>query len=152
MDKVILKCLHVLTFLRIISTRIDVSTIRTYSKHSQNPNGSCSTAKNIQKIYVVSYVMSISLSKQFFVALDISSRYCSLWYISTHAGVPGGLVGYPRACENQFREFNSHRVHILVGAFSCIKNDWQKARESELATFDENRRALGILNPMRDKN
>ena len=25
-------------------------------------------------------------------------------------------------------------------------------RESELATFDENRRAVGLLNPMRDKN
>ena len=24
-------------------------------------------------------------------------------------------------------------------------------RESELATFDENRRAVGLLNPMRDK-
>ena len=25
---------------------------------------------------------------------------------------PGGLVGYARAYENQFRDFNSHRVHI----------------------------------------
>ena len=32
-----------------------------------------------------------------------------------------GLVGYPRACKNQFCDFNSHRVHILVGTFSCIK-------------------------------
>ena len=32
-----------------------------------------------------------------------------------------GLVGYPRAYQNQFREFNSHRVHMLVGTFSCIK-------------------------------
>ena len=39
----------------------------------------------------------------------------------TNNGVPGGLVGYPRAYNNQFREFNSHRVHILVGTFSCIK-------------------------------
>ena len=27
-----------------------------------------------------------------------------------------------------------------------------KARERELATFDENRQAVGMLNPMRDKN
>ena len=38
--------------------------------------------------------------------------------------VPGGLVDYPRAYQNQLREFNSHRVHIvLVGTFSCIKFD-----------------------------
>ena len=29
--------------------------------------------------------------------------------------------------------------------------DSRKARERELATFDENRRAVGMLNPMRDK-
>ena len=71
------------------------------------------------------------------------------------AGVPGGLVGYPRAYQNQFlREFNSHRVHIqvLVWTFSCIKNDQRKSREREFATFDENRRAVGMLNPMRDKD
>ena len=28
----------------------------------------------------------------------------------------------------------------------------RKAREHELATFDENRRAVGMLTPMRDKN
>ena len=32
------------------------------------------------------------------------------------------------------------------------KIDQRKARERELATFDENRRAAGMLNPMRDKN
>ena len=47
--------------------------------------------------------------------------------------------------------FNSHRVHILVGTFSCIKNYSRKARESELATFDGNPRAVGMLNPMGDK-
>ena len=59
---------------------------------------------------------------------------------------PGGLVGYPRAYSNQFREFNSHRVHLLVGTFSCVqkKQDSRKARQRELATFDENRRAVGI--------
>ena len=28
------------------------------------------------------------------------------------AGVPGGLVGCPRAYQDQFRGFKSHRVHI----------------------------------------
>ena len=36
-------------------------------------------------------------------------------------------------------------------SFSCIKNYQRKARERELATFDENRRAVGMLNPTRDK-
>ena len=40
---------------------------------------------------------------------------------------------------------------MLVGIFLAKKNDWRKARERELATFDENRRAVGMLNPMRDK-
>ena len=43
-------------------------------------------------------------------------------------------------------------MHVLVGTFSCIEIDKRKARERELATFDENRRAMGMLNPMRDKN
>ena len=43
-------------------------------------------------------------------------------------------------------------MHILVGTFSCIKIDQRKARDRELATFDENRRAVGMLSPMRDKN
>ena len=60
--------------------------------------------------------------------------------------VPGGLVGYPRAYENQFREFNSNRVHILVETFSWIKIDTgkRKARERELPTFDKNRRSVGM--------
>ena len=34
---------------------------------------------------------------------------------------------------------------MLVEAFSCVKkNDLRKARERELATFDENRRAVGM--------
>ena len=43
-------------------------------------------------------------------------------YILT-AGVPGGLVGYPRAYKNLFRDFNFNRMHILVGTFSRIKVD-----------------------------
>ena len=43
-------------------------------------------------------------------------------------------------------------MHIPVGTFLAKKNDKRKARERESATFDENRRAVGKLNPMRDKN
>ena len=43
-------------------------------------------------------------------------------------------------------------MHVLVGTFSCIKVDEWKARERELVTFGENRRAVGVLNAMRDKN
>ena len=38
-----------------------------------------------------------------------------------HAYVPGGLVGGPRAYQDQFRGFTSHRVHMLAGTFSCMK-------------------------------
>ena len=42
---------------------------------------------------------------------------------------------------------------MLVGDFSCIKKVIGGKRESvsSLYTFDENRRAVGMLNPMRDK-
>ena len=43
-------------------------------------------------------------------------------------------------------------TYVLVGTFSCIKIDQRKARERELATFDEDRRAVGMLEPMCDKN
>ena len=33
------------------------------------------------------------------------------------AGVPGGLVGGPRAYQDQFRGFKSHRVHARRGFF-----------------------------------
>ena len=36
--------------------------------------------------------------------------------------------------------------------YACLKNDQRKAREREFATFDENRRAVGMVNPTRDKN
>ena len=67
---------------------------------------------------------------------SISASLFLLCCLLMLCSVPGGLVGYPRAYKNQFREFNSHRVHILVGSFSCIRIDWRKARERELATFD----------------
>ena len=55
----------------------------------------------------------------------------------------------------QFREFEPGRVHTqykFVGTFSCAQTDLRKARERELATLDENRRAVGLPDPMRDNN
>ena len=40
----------------------------------------------------------------------------------------------------------------FVGTFSCAQIDSRKARKRDLATFDELRRAVGMLNPMRDKS
>ena len=37
------------------------------------------------------------------------------------------------------------------GLFSCRKIHFRIVRERELATVDANRRAVGMLNPMRDK-
>ena len=65
-------------------------------------------------------------------------------------GVPGDLVGYPKSI-SRF-QFSPSASSILVGTFSSIEIDWRRARERELATFDENRGAVGMLNPMRDKN
>ena len=44
------------------------------------------------------------------------------------------------------------RIYKFVGSFSCAQIDSRKARERDLAAFDENRRAAGMLTPMRDKN
>ena len=65
-------------------------------------------------------------------------------------GVPGDLVGGPRAYQDQYLGFMSHRVYAR-DIFLQRKVDKRKARERELATFDENRRAVGMLNPMRYK-
>ena len=55
-----------------------------------------------------------------------------------------------------FREFEPRRVHTRInslGTFSCAQIDLRKARERELATHSmKNRRAVGVLNAMRDKN
>ena len=53
-----------------------------------------------------------------------------------------------------FRIMDGYSWHYLVarGDFFLHKNYYRKARERESATFDENRRAVGMLNPMRDKN
>ena len=55
----------------------------------------------------------------------------------------------------QFREFEPPRVHTRInswGLFSCAQIDLRKARERELATLGEKSTAVGLLNPMRDKN
>ena len=67
------------------------------------------------------------------------------------AGVAGGLVGSQRAYQYQLRGFKYHRVHARRAFFLHKKNDSRKARERELSTFDENRRAVGMLSPMGDK-
>ena len=56
----------------------------------------------------------------------------------------------------QFREFESPRVHtrtkIRRDFFLHKKMISGKRERGELATVDENRRAVGMLNPMHDKN
>ena len=69
---------------------------------------------------------------------------------------PGGVAGYSRACYivGQFREFRvlaSAYSYKFVGTSSCAQIDSLRARERELATFYESRRAVGMLNPVRDK-
>ena len=70
---------------------------------------------------------------------------------------PGGLAGYPRArytCRSisWVRLPPSAYSYKFVGTFSCAQIDSRKARKRELATFDESRRAVGMLNPTQDKN
>ena len=60
----------------------------------------------------------------------VYSPVTALIAMYSRIGVPGGLVGYPRAYQNQLRDFNSHRVHILAGFFSCIKKLNSAKRES----------------------
>ena len=59
----------------------------------------------------------------------------------------------------QLREFEPRRVHTysykFFRAFSCAQIDLRKARERELVSNThsmKNRRAVGLLNPIRDKN
>ena len=59
-----------------------------------------------------------------------SSTYNSISSVSgSNVGVPGGLVGGPRAHQNQFRGFKSHRVHARR-VFSCMKKMISGKRES----------------------
>ena len=56
-------------------------------------------------IYQLSLVLATAT-----VSYSIYHTYQYIFYVY----VPGGLVDYPRAYYNQFREFNYHRVHMLV--------------------------------------
>ena len=67
-------------------------------------------------------------------------------FANYNVGDPCGLVGGPCACQDQFRRFESHRVHARR-AFSCIKIDELKARERELATFDAISTSRGNAEP-----
>ena len=65
-------------------------------------------------------------------------RFCATEQI--HTGLPGGVVGGPRACQNQFlRGFESRRVHAPINInrdfFLHKKNDLLKARERELGIY-----------------
>ena len=86
----------------------------------------------------------IFIHKRFLYLRPEWYEYCFINDYSSdrEAGVPGGLLGGPRT---------HSRSTWWVRIFSRIKTDWRKARERELATFDDNRRAVGMLTPMRDK-
>ena len=45
-----------------------------------------------------------------------------------------------------FGEFNFHRGHVLSGALFFLEMEERKSRERELATLNENRQAVGVLN------
>ena len=80
---------------------------------------------------------------------QLSCRKCLI------AGVPGGLVRRCSACllisVSWVRVSPSAYCYELARTFSCIKLIERKARERELllimATFDENQRAVEMLNP-----
>ena len=64
---------------------------------------------------------------------------------------PGGIVGGPRAYPNQFLWVEVSPSARSLGHFLGYETDWRKARERELSRFDEDRRPVGMLNPMRDQ-
>ena len=68
------------------------------------------------------------------MSLALWSKLRLLWggtIVNMNYGVPGGLVGGPRAYQDQFRGFKSHRVHArIVRAFSCRKKMISGKRES----------------------
>ena len=52
-----------------------------------------------------------------------SVYWCQANGYGVRAGVPGGLVGGPRAYQDSFREFKYHRVHARRDFFLRKKND-----------------------------
>ena len=69
---------------------------------------------------------------------------------------PPWLGRWSAAYQDQFCGFKSHRVHINARRDFFLHEEIDsinsgKGREHELATFDESRRAMGMLILMRDK-
>ena len=67
----------------------------------------------------------------------------------------GGISGNPRAWYKSVREFEPHRVHTRINSLGLFVVDKLTCGKRELAirrTLDENRRAVGLLNPTRDKS
>ena len=56
----------------------------------------------------------------------------------------------------QFREFDFPRVHTRMNSWGLFLGHkltcGKREREREFETLDENRRAVGLLNSLRDKN
>ena len=75
-----------------------------------------------------------------------------------HIGMSVAPVAYQINLEpgiGQFREFEPRRVHTRINSLRfllCAQIDLRKARERDLAHSMKNRRAVGVLNPMRDEN
>ena len=68
---------------------------------------------------------------------DIHIRSCIL--IRTRACRPGGVAGYPRACDRSISRVRvppSAHSYKLVGTFSCAQIDSREARTGELATVE----------------
>ena len=65
--------------------------------------------------------------------------------------VAGGLVGGPGAYYNRFRRVKCHRVYTAQECFSNQKLIAGKRENVSLATFDEIRRAVRIIDPSGDK-
>ena len=149
---------HVRVALLDMSPDIFVLSIHELSSPARRPGVSANTYFCLAKGALFQYEHSIILLQQqllvhvLYSVLHQPIPAGSVLHQPIPAGVPGGLVGRPRACQHQFRGFKSHRVHARSWLFLAKKkNDWRKARDRELATFDENRRAVGMLNSMRYK-
>ena len=63
--------------------------------------------------------------------------------------IPSSIPTVPTR-PNEVAHDTRTRTHGILLALKKLL--WRKAREREVATFDENRRAVGMLNPTRDKN
>ena len=79
------------------------------------------------------------------------NTWISSWYgIVNKTGPPGGVSGHPQAWYRSVswvRAPPSVYLYKFVGTFSCWQIDLRKARESELATVDEQSTSSGIAEP-----